>query len=86
MSDERAISAVVVATLNQSQSNSRDESTASSASAARYVSYSELTDSSSSLHEGDVLMRLKSNLNRLDDMHSRLRFMITELSYLLKKD
>jgi hypothetical protein len=34
----------------------------------------------------DVLVQLRSNLAQLEDLHARLKFMMGELSYLLKKD
>lgn len=33
----------------------------------------------------NVLEQLKSNLNQLDDLHARMKFMMAELSYLLRK-
>lgn len=36
--------------------------------------------------ESDVIVQLKANLTQLEDMHARLRFMMGELSYLLKRD
>lgn len=36
--------------------------------------------------EADVLVQLKSNLVQLEDLHHRLRFMMRELAYLLKKN
>lgn len=33
----------------------------------------------------DVLVQLKANMNVLEDLHSRLRFMMNEVSYLIKK-
>ena len=35
--------------------------------------------------ETDVLSQLKSNLNQLEDLHGRLKLMMGEISYLLKK-
>jgi hypothetical protein len=35
--------------------------------------------------EADVLSQLKSNLNQLEDLHGRLKLMMGEISYLLKK-
>jgi hypothetical protein len=34
--------------------------------------------------EVDVLEQLKSNLARLEDLHARMRFMMTEVRYLMK--
>ena len=36
--------------------------------------------------EADVLVQLKSNLVQLEDLHHRLKFMMRELAYLLKKN
>ncbi len=36
--------------------------------------------------EVDVLVQLRSNLAQLEDLHGRLRYMMGELSYLLKRD
>lgn len=33
----------------------------------------------------NVLEQLKANLNQLDDLHARMKFMMAELSYLLIK-
>lgn len=33
----------------------------------------------------DVLMQLRANLAQLEDLHARLRFVMNEISYLLKK-
>lgn len=35
--------------------------------------------------EFDVLVQLKSNLAQLEDLHGRLKFMMGEISYLLKR-
>ncbi|HVK62691.1 MAG TPA: hypothetical protein VM432_14125 [Bdellovibrionales bacterium] len=35
--------------------------------------------------ETDVLEQLRSNLAQLEDLHGRMKFMMTEVSYLLKK-
>jgi hypothetical protein len=35
--------------------------------------------------EMDALEQLKSNITQLEDLHNRLKFMMTELNYLLKK-
>jgi hypothetical protein len=34
--------------------------------------------------EVDVLLQLKANLAQLDDLHGRMRFLMSEISYLLK--
>lgn len=34
----------------------------------------------------DVLVQLKANLAQLEDLHMRLKFMMGELAYLLKKN
>ncbi len=34
----------------------------------------------------DVLVQLRSNLSQLEELHSRLRFVMAEISYLLKRD
>ena len=36
--------------------------------------------------EVDVIEQLRSNLAQLEDLHLRMRFMMTEVSYLLKKN
>lgn len=36
--------------------------------------------------EVDVIEQLKANLSQLEDLHQRLRFMMGEISYLLKKN
>lgn len=33
----------------------------------------------------DVLVQLKANMAELEDLHSRLRYMMGEISYLMKK-
>jgi hypothetical protein len=45
--------------------------------------YHEIAD----LHvvETDVVEQLRSNLAQLEDLHGRLKFMMSEISYLLKK-
>ncbi len=35
--------------------------------------------------EADVLVQLRSNLAQLEDLHGRMKFMMSELSYLLKR-
>lgn len=35
--------------------------------------------------EADVIEQLKSNLAQLEDLHGRLKFMMGEISYLLKR-
>lgn len=35
--------------------------------------------------QGDALQQLKSNIDELTDLHSRLSFMMKEVSYLLRK-
>jgi hypothetical protein len=35
--------------------------------------------------EADVLVQLNANLAQLEDLHGRMRFMMGELSYLLKR-
>lgn len=35
--------------------------------------------------EVDVLEQLKTNLAQLEDLHARLRFVMSEISYLLKR-
>lgn len=35
--------------------------------------------------ENDVIENLRANLAQLEDLHGRMRFMMTELAYLLKK-
>ncbi len=37
------------------------------------------------LVELNVLEQLKANLSQLEDLHGRLKFMMSELSYLMKK-
>ena len=37
------------------------------------------------VHEVDVLVQLRANLNQLDDLHGRLKHLMGELTYLLKK-
>ena len=39
----------------------------------------------SAAYEADVLVQLKSNLAQLEDMHGRLKFLMGELSYLMKR-
>jgi hypothetical protein len=34
----------------------------------------------------DVLVQLRSNLAQLEELHARLRFVMSEVSYLLKRD
>ena len=34
----------------------------------------------------DVLVQLRSNLAQLEELHSRLRFVMSEISYLIKRD
>lgn len=38
------------------------------------------------LVEVDVLEKLKANIAQLEDLHGRLRFMMAEITYLLKKN
>ncbi len=33
----------------------------------------------------DVLMQLRANLAQLEDLHARLRFVMSEIAYLVKK-
>lgn len=37
------------------------------------------------LVETDVLAQLRLNMARLEDLHGRMKFMLVEVSYLLKK-
>lgn len=36
--------------------------------------------------ETDVVEQLRSNIAQLEDLHARLRFMMAEVSYLMKKN
>lgn len=47
--------------------------------------YHEITQQGRHVVEADVIEQLRSNIAQLEDMHGRMRFMMTELSYLLKK-
>lgn len=38
-----------------------------------------------SIEKADVLVQLRSNLNQLEDLHGRLRYVMTEISGLLRK-
>ena len=57
--------------------------TAETISPAFRQSYHELLEKP--VVETDVLSQLKSNLNQLEDLHGRLKMMMGEISYLLKK-
>lgn len=46
--------------------------------------YHEIADSH--VVEADVIERLRSNLAQLEDLHGRVRFMMSEVAYLLKKN
>ena len=37
------------------------------------------------LPQTDVLVQLRSNLAQLEELHSRLRFVMSEISYLIKR-
>jgi hypothetical protein len=47
-------------------------------------SYHELADRH--IVEVDAIEQLKANLSQLEDLHGRLRFMMGELNYLLRKN
>lgn len=36
--------------------------------------------------ETDVIEQLRANISQLEDLHGRLKFMMAEVSYLLKKN
>ncbi|MES2962563.1 MAG: hypothetical protein V4760_01645 [Bdellovibrionota bacterium] len=36
--------------------------------------------------ENDVIEQLRANISQLEDLHGRLRFMMSEVSYLMKKN
>lgn len=46
-------------------------------------SYHEMKDQH--LVEVDVLEQLKANMSQLEDLHARLKFMMAEVAYLIKK-
>lgn len=67
----------------------------SAASRVFQASHSPLTHSNTRdrIEEGvasaastDVLVQLRSNLAQLEELHARLRFVMSEVSYLLKRD
>lgn len=68
------------ATANSSEAEVRSTSYSGSYRQA----YNEMTDQH--VVEVDVLEQLKANLSQLEDLHQRMRFMMGELSYLLKKN
>jgi hypothetical protein len=47
-------------------------------------SYHEIADRH--VVETDVIEQLRSNIAQLEDLHGRLKFMMTEVAYLLKKN
>jgi hypothetical protein len=51
--------------------------------ATYHQAYHEL--SNHHLVEMDVLEQLKANLAQLEDLHGRLKFMMVEITYLMKK-
>jgi two-component sensor histidine kinase len=74
------------ALANQTADQSALDSVSSSQSRSNsfHQAYHELAHD----HVGatDVLVQLRSNLAQLEDLHARLKFMMGELSYLLKRD
>ncbi len=36
-------------------------------------------------YESDVLIQLKANIAQLEDLHGRLKYMMAEIGYLIKK-
>lgn len=38
------------------------------------------------ISEPDVLVQLKANIATLEDLHARMRFALSEISYLIKRD
>lgn len=40
----------------------------------------------SDVKSSDVLVQLRSNLSQLEELHARLRFVMAEISYLLKRE
>ncbi len=52
-------------------------------SSAYRPSYHEITDSN--VAETDVLAQLRANISQLEDLHGRMKFMMAEVGYLLKK-
>jgi hypothetical protein len=74
---------------NEIASNAVMSAQTESEAAASYLrpyheSYHELAERHGA--EADVLEQLKSNLAQLEDLHGRMRFMMAEISYLLKKN
>lgn len=47
-------------------------------------SYHEIADRH--VVETDVIEQLRSNIAQLEDLHGRMKFMMTEVAYLLKKN
>ncbi|MEK7357905.1 MAG: hypothetical protein AAB250_15755 [Bdellovibrionota bacterium] len=47
-------------------------------------SYHEIADRH--VVETDVVEQLRANISQLEDLHARLRFMMSEVSYVMKKN
>jgi hypothetical protein len=83
--------ATTIATNEKALANQAADSSASSSlsnSQARTSSFHQVYHELAHDHVGatDVLVQLRSNLAQLEDLHARLKFMMGELSYLLKRD